>query len=100
MTFMVLAFDYPPPDGPRRRQACRPDHLKLGEKFYEEGKWLCAAAIMNESGEPVGSVIICNFADEETLRREWLAQEPYILNRVWEKVEIRPIRPAPFMKFE
>ena len=97
MTFMVLAFDYPPPAGPQRRQTCRPDHLMLGEKLYKDGKWLYAAAILSVQGEAIGSVIICDFPDEETLRREWLDHEPYLLNQVWEKVEIRPIRPAPFM---
>lgn len=100
MPFMVLAFDHPSPEGPQRRQACRADHLKLGEKLYNEGKWLCAAAILNDRGEAIGSIIICDFPDLETLKSEWLNQEPYLLNQVWEKIQIHPIRPAPFMKFE
>ncbi|MDH7493980.1 MAG: YciI family protein [Candidatus Saccharicenans sp.] len=100
MPFMVLAFDYPPPAGPEHRKASREEHLKQGEKFYEQGKWLCAAGILNQVGELIGSIIICNFPSEEALRKEWLDNEPYLLNRVWEKVEIHPIRPAPFMKFE
>jgi uncharacterized protein YciI len=100
MPFLVLAFDYPPPAGPERRRSCREEHLKQGEKFYEEGKWLCAAGILNESGDLIGSIIICDFPSEEALRQDWLDKEPYVLNRVWEKIQIFPIRPAPFMKFE
>lgn len=97
MPFLVLAFDFPPPEGPERRKAVREDHLKQGERLHKEGKWQCAAGILNEAGELVGSMIICDYPSEETLRREWLDREPYILNRVWEKVQIFPIRPAPFM---
>ncbi|MBC7361691.1 MAG: hypothetical protein H5U06_05335 [Candidatus Aminicenantes bacterium] len=98
MTFLVQAFDYPAPQGPERRQACRPEHLKLGEKLYAEGKWLWAAAILNEAGDPIGTIIICDFPSKEALQQEWLNREPYLVNKVWEKVEIHPIKPAPFMK--
>lgn len=98
MTFLVQAFDSPAPQGPERRQACRPEHLKLGKKLYAEGKWLWAAAILNEAGDPIGTIIICDFPSKEALQQEWLNREPYLVNKVWEKVEIHPIKPAPFMK--
>ncbi len=98
MPYLVLAFDYPPPEGPQRRQAAREEHLRKGEAYYREGKWLCAAALLDSSGHPVGSMIVCNFTSEEELRREWLDKEPYLVHRVWEKIQIFPIRPAPFME--
>ncbi|MGB4704934.1 MAG: YciI family protein [Candidatus Saccharicenans sp.] len=97
MTFLVLGFDHPAPEGPARRQSCRPSHLQLGESLHRQGRWLYAAALLNDSGEPIGSVIICEFDSQEQLENEWLSREPYILNRVWQKVEIFPIRPAPFL---
>lgn len=100
MTFMVLAFDYPRPETLERRKGCRQDHLQLGERLYREGKWLYAAGILNQAGDPIGSIIICDFPSKEALQQEWLNQEPYLVNRVWEKVEIHPIRPAPFMNMK
>lgn len=97
MTFMVLGFNYPAPEGPERRKACRQEHLQLGEKLYRDGKWRYAAGILNEVGELVGSVIICEFSSCQELEGDWLSQEPYLINKVWEKVEIHPIRPAPFI---
>ncbi len=97
MAFLVLAFDFRPPEGPERRKTVREDHLKQGERLYQEGKWLYAAGILNEAGEIVGSMIICDYPTEEALRHEWLNQEPYLLNRVWEKVQIFPLRLAPFL---
>ncbi len=97
MPFLVLGFDFPPPEGPERRKAVREEHLNQGERLYNEGKWLWAAGILNEAGELVGSMIICDYPTEEALRHEWLDKEPYLLNRVWEKVQIYPVRPAPFM---
>lgn len=97
MLFLVLGYDYPPPEGPERRQACRPDHLELGQRFYAEKKWLYAAGLLSATGQLVGSLIICDFPSEEALRKEWLNSEPYVLNQVWERIEIHPIRPAPFL---
>ncbi len=97
MTFLVLGYDCPAPEGPQRRQSCRSEHLQLGETLHRRGRWLYAAALLNQSGEPIGSVIICEFDSREELEAEWLSREPYLLNQVWQRVEIFPIRPAPFL---
>ncbi len=94
---MVLAYDYLPPAGPERRQACRSEHLQLGENLYRERRCLYAAGILNEAGDLIGSLIICEFESRQQLEQEWLSREPYVLNNVWEKIEIRLIRPAPFL---
>jgi YCII-related domain. len=41
----------------------------------------------------IGSVIVYDVPDRETLDKV-LKNEPYIYNHIWEKIEIRPFRPA------
>jgi hypothetical protein len=58
------------------------DHLEMTAKFYQNGDWLYAAEILNDEGKMVGSMIVCNFSSRETLNKEWLKKEPYILENV------------------
>jgi len=37
-----------------------------------------------------------NFPSENDLREKWLNDEPFILGNVWEKVEVRRLKPAQF----
>ena len=70
------------------RMVARDAHLKVAKEMADNGKLLYAAAIINEKEQMAGSVIICEFDSKESLKKEWLDNEPYILGKVWEKVEI------------
>lgn len=96
MHFVVIGYDGTDEKALERRMAVRPQHLALAETFHENGKWLYACGIQNSRGDLVGSVIICEFASEEELRREWLEHEPYLLGKVWERVEISLALIPPF----
>jgi len=97
MPFMVIAFDRPGTESLNRRKAFRQAHLQLGKEMYETGRWLYAAGILNESGDLVGSMIVCDFPSHEQLQREWLSKEPYLTGQVWDKVNIYRVQPALFM---
>jgi len=97
MPFMVIAFDKPGPDSLNRRKTFRQAHLQLGKQMYEAGRWLYAAGILNEAGDLVGSMIVCDFPSREQLEQEWLCKEPYLTGQVWDKVDIYRVHPAPFM---
>ncbi|HSQ34565.1 MAG TPA: hypothetical protein VLQ89_01105, partial [Candidatus Binatia bacterium] len=70
--------------------------LKQAEKWHENGQWLYACGIENDQGDLTGSVIVCEFASEEELRREWLDREPYVLGKVWERIAVHPALVPPF----
>jgi hypothetical protein len=55
---------------------------------------LYAAALVNAKGEMAGSMIVCEFPDRAAVD-EYLAIEPYILGRVWDKIDINPCKVAP-----
>jgi len=98
MQFLVIGRDGTDENAPDRRMAVREDHLALAVKMLECGRWLYAAAILNESGQMTGSVIICDFPSREALQKEWLDREPYITGNVWQTVEISRARVPAFLK--
>jgi uncharacterized protein YciI len=96
MQFMVTGYDGTDPGALARRLAVREAHLKLGKEMHDAGKWLYAAGILNEAGTLVGSMIICDFPSREELEQQWLEKEPYIIGRVWQKVDVQRVQVAPF----
>ena len=98
MQFIVTGYDGQDEGALDRRMAAREEHLKSAKVMAENGKWLYAAAIINEKGQMAGSVIICEFHSEGRLRKEWLDQEPYILGNVWKTVEIKRVQVPPLFE--
>ena len=96
MQFIVIAYDGTDEKALERRRAVRPDHLRQAERFHENGQWLYACGILNETGDLIGSMIVCDFASREELQKDWLDHEPYVLGKVWERIAIHPALIPPF----
>lgn len=93
MQFLLTALDFTDEDAPERRMKCRPEHLEKIGHVKKAGKFLCGGAILDDNGTMIGSMILYEVSDRAELDRI-LQDEPYINNRVWEKIEIRPFRMA------
>jgi uncharacterized protein YciI len=89
MQFIVTGLDGTDGGALDRRMAAREAHLKGAAKMAEDGRWLYAAAILNDAGQMAGSVIICEFKSEQALKKEWLDHEPYVTQDVWKTIEIK-----------
>jgi uncharacterized protein YciI len=96
MQFVMIAFDGTDKGALARRMAAREAHLKLGKEMYDAGKWLYAAGILNDEGKMIGSMIVCDFPSREEMEKQWLKREPYVIGKVWQKIDIRRAQPAPF----
>ena len=68
-----------------RRMAVRSRHLENMSKI--KGKVLCAGGLLDGEGKMKGSVLILDFENRELLE-EYLSSEPYIMEGVWEKVDV------------
>ncbi len=83
MQFVVKAYD-----GKgmlEKRMEVRPRHLEGMNKL---GKHIvCAGGLLDDEGKMKGSVLILDFPDRSALD-EYLGKEPYVLEKVWEKVEV------------
>jgi hypothetical protein len=47
----------------------------------------------------IGSMIMCEFGSRAELEKQWLESEPYVLGKVWERIDIQRARvPKNLMK--
>jgi uncharacterized protein YciI len=93
MQFLLLAYDGADADGLQRRLNVREEHLKKISGMKRAGEFLFGGAILDDHGKMIGSMIVYDFPDRQTLE-ERLKDEPYFTKQVWEKTEIRPFRLA------
>ena len=83
MQFVIKAYDG---EGKlERRMEVRPRHL---QGMAELGSHvICAGGLLDESGKMKGSLLVTEFKDREELDA-YLAKEPYVVEKVWEKIEV------------
>jgi uncharacterized protein len=93
MQFLLVAYDGSDEKALHRRMNVRSGHLDNVEKMKKDGVFLSGGAILNDEGNMIGSMIIYEFPDRESLD-ERLKNEPYITGNVWQKIDIRPFRLA------
>lgn len=93
MQFLLVAYDGTDPGAPDRRMKSRPEHLEKIAVVKKAGQFLCGGAILNDEGNMIGSMILYE-AENRLELDKMLENEPYIYNKVWEKIEIRPFRMA------
>lgn len=93
MQFLLIAHDGADPGAIERRMNARPGHLEKVSLLKKAGGFLFGGAILDEDGLMKGSMIVYEFPDREALDN-YLKQEPYITQNVWQEIEIRPFRLA------
>lgn len=83
MQFLIKAYD-----GAgmlEKRMEVRPRHLEGMNKLSEH--IICAGGLLDDEGKMKGSALIMEFENRAALDA-YLSSEPYITERVWEKVEV------------
>ena len=83
MQFIVHGYDGEDKGALDRRLAARDAHLANAKAWTEKGNLLFATALLDDSGNMVGSVVVCDFSSKEALQTEWLDKEPYVTGDVW-----------------
>lgn len=96
MQYLLIAYDGTDEQALERRMAVREAHLANAQRMFEKGELWYAAGILNEEGRMIGSMMLCNFPSLQEMENRWLKNEPYILGKVWEKIEINRAQVAPF----
>ncbi len=94
MQFLVTAYDGIDEGCIERRFAAREQHMALVESMFKQGRHLYAAAITDDNDKMIGSVLIVDFPSRKELD-EWLQVEPYVLGKVWDKIEVKPCKVGP-----
>ncbi|HEU0118447.1 MAG TPA: YciI family protein [Alphaproteobacteria bacterium] len=93
MQFVIIARDGVGPDVLARRVASREAHLANMSRLKTNKNFIIGGPTLNDKGDMNGSVIIVEFSEREALD-SWLANDPYVTNKVWETVEVLPYRVA------
>jgi uncharacterized protein len=93
MQFLLVAYDGIDFEALERRMKARPEHLEKIGVLKKRGEFLLGGAILDDNGTMIGSMIVYEFPDRSALD-ESLKTEPYIIQGVWKKIEIRPYRLA------
>lgn len=93
MQYLIIAYDYE--DALEKRMESRPAHVEGTQKLMAEGKIVSACALI-EDDKMVGSSVVTNFENEDEFD-EWLVNEPYVKNGVWnmEEIQVVPIKVMP-----
>lgn len=91
--YLVTAYDYTDIEALQRRMNVRPHHLDAAKELRANGNYVLGGAILNEEGKMIGSVMIVQFETEEALEA-WKQNEPYITQKIWESVDVKPFRVA------
>lgn len=94
MHFLLIAYDGTDEQAPARRLRAREQHLASIEALKKEGKALYGAALLDDRQEMAGSLVIYQFDSRGDLDA-YLAEEPYVTQKVWQRIEIKPCRVPP-----
>lgn len=94
MPYIVLAYDATDDLAPERRMNAREAHLAYMDQKKAEGVMTYGAALLDDNEKMIGSIIVTEFEHRKDIDA-WLAEEPYILNKVWDDITILPCKPGP-----
>ena len=94
MQFLVTAMDFTDSDALARRMQHRETHLKNVSQMIADGKFLMGGAILDDDEAMIGSALILDFPDRQSLE-DHLAKDPYIDGKVWDNIEIKAIKLVP-----
>jgi len=91
--YLITAYDFTDTDAVNRRMVVRPLHLDAARQLRETGNFVLGGAMLNDESKMIGSVMVLQFETEEQLAA-WKQDEPYITQKVWETVDIKPFKVA------
>jgi uncharacterized protein YciI len=92
--FAVIGLDGTDEDALNRRLAARKAHLELAKSLKDQNHLLHASALLDDSEKMMGSIMIVDFDSRDDLDN-WLKVEPYMVGKVWDKVEVRGCKVSP-----
>jgi uncharacterized protein len=83
MKFVILGYDGP--EGEAKRKVHRPAHLANLEPLAQQGRVILAGPLTDKTG----SLMVLEF-DSQTEAEQFASRDPYMVNGVFERVEIHP----------
>lgn len=91
--YVIIAKDGVDDEAINRRLAVRAQHLEGASILKQQNNFIIGGAMLNKQGIMCGSVMIVQFETEHEFEN-WKRNEPYIINGVWQHIEIMPFKVA------
>jgi hypothetical protein len=89
--YLIMAWDGTDAGARERRLAARPLHFANIAPMTKSGQLVIGGPILNDADEMIGSTCIVAF-DTRAELDHWLATDPYVTGRVWQKIEVHRIK--------
>ncbi len=93
MGFAVIAWDRTDAGALDRRMEARQRHIDVLDGWCRDGRMPLAGPIMNEAGNPVGSVMMLEV--DAAGAEQYLREEIFAVEGIWAKHSLLPFRLAP-----
>ncbi|WP_028240389.1 YciI family protein [Stutzerimonas azotifigens] len=91
MLFAIVARDSTAPGTLEKRLAGREAHMKCILELKAKGVVVDGGALLDNDGRMIGSIVFCEAADRSGVD-EYLAQEIYYQQGVWNSIEVTPFK--------
>ncbi len=93
MLYIALAHDGTDPEAAARRQRVRATHLEGIRPAVDSGMLQLGGAILDDAGTMIGSVLLVE-AESADAARDFIDNDIYSREGVWQSVEIYPFQRA------
>lgn len=94
MQFLIIAYDFTDEEAFSRRMNARNKHIEYSNKLIKNKQMIFGVALLDENGKMIGSTCVYEFPSKSDLEK-MLKNEPYIVERVWDNIEIKPCKLGP-----
>ena len=93
MRYVIHAYDHTDADALDRRMQVRTDHLAFIRQLKTAGRFIFGGALLDSDGKMIGSMLLLDMESEVQLQ-DYLRTDPYIVQGVWDKIDVKPFRQA------
>jgi hypothetical protein len=93
MKYVIHAYDHTDADALDRRMTARPAHFDYVRQLKAASQFIIGGALLDPDGKMIGSMLVLDF-DTDAQLQAYLKTDPYIVQNVWEKVDVKPFRQA------
>ncbi|KAB2693737.1 YciI family protein [Brucella intermedia] len=91
MQFTIIARDDTASGTLERRLAARAEHMERIHAMKADGTILDGGALIDDEGNMIGSVVLCEFPDRSALDA-YIRSEIYFTQNVWKDISVLPFR--------
>jgi uncharacterized protein YciI len=93
MHYVIHAYDHTDANALDRRMDVRPAHINYVRELKAQGQFVLGGALLDPEGQMIGSMLILDLESDEQLTH-YLSHDPYIVQGVWDKIDVKPFRQA------